>query len=273
ILSILAFLDNDAAGSNVFWPLPALGYFERSLLPLYVILFTAALEDLILRFARQYLRGYKLTVTRDISWNRPAYLLLLVTAAVGTAAFAALGLAAWSDGGFNAVIFRKTIEDRKAETFVRELPLPPPVWPLYSAYFYDGTRNQALNDCQHVNQTLGHYYCFYMFDRYSAPNAIENQNLLDIQFPSIQGQLVGSISYSLLDHAHFSTLMKSFGIRYVALDEHWPSAIEYIKVFNEEVSLIDLGSIQPKDLSIDKVMMAPYVTEQAVAARIEHKAI
>src|SRR5262249_39417429 len=74
------------------------------------------------------------------------------------------------------------------------------------------------------------------------------------------------------DHAHFSTLMKSFGIRYVALDEHWPSAIEYIKVFNEEVSLIDLGSIQPKDLSIDKVMMAPYVTEQAVSARIEHKA-
>src|SRR5262249_37400190 len=104
ILSLLAFLDNDAAGSNVFWPLPALCYFERSLLPLYVILFTAALEDLILRFARQYLRGYKLTVTRDISWNRPAYLLLLVTAAGGTAAFAALGLAAWSDGGFNAVI-------------------------------------------------------------------------------------------------------------------------------------------------------------------------
>jgi hypothetical protein len=49
--------------------------------------------------------------------------------------------------------------------------------------------------------------------------------------------------------------------------------MKYVQVFDQEVSLIDLGSIQAEDLSIKKVLRAPYTTEDAVAARIEHWAI
>jgi hypothetical protein len=272
VLSVLAFFDNDAAGSNVYWPLPALGYFERPLLPLYVILITAAIEDVITRGARHYFLGSKLIALPDISGIRPTSLLFLITAAGGAAAFAGLAWAAWP-GDLNHVIFRKTIEDRTAENFVRELSLPTPVWPLYSPYFYDGTRNEVINNCQHVYRSLSHNYCLYTFDIYSIPNAVEYQNIIDIQYPSIQSQMTGSISHSLLDHAHLGTLMKSFGIGYVAVDGHWPSAMKYIKAFDQEVSLIDLGSIQPEDLSIKRVLMAPFVAKDAVAARIEHTAI
>jgi hypothetical protein len=68
-------------------------------------------------------------------------------------------------------------------------------------------------------------------------------------------------------------LMKSFGIRYVAVDGQWPSAMKYVKAFDQDVSLIDLGAIGPKDLSINQVLMVPYTAESAVAARIEHGAI
>jgi hypothetical protein len=85
--------------------------------------------------------------------------------------------------------------------------------------------------------------------------------------------MIGSVSHSSHDHAHLSTLMKSFGIRYVAVDGHWPSAMKYLKVFDQEVSLIDLGSIQSEDLSIQKVLLVPYRTADAIVARIEHWAI
>ena len=270
IVSVLAFFDHDAVGSNVYWPLPPLGYFERPLLPLYVILITAAIEDVLSRLPR--LRGSKLIAMSGIGGIGPTSLLLLITAAGGTAAFAGLAWAAWPED-LSRVVFRKPIQDLKAENFVRELSLPTPVWPLYSSYFYDGTKNHLLNDCQHANPYPSHYYCLYMFNLYSAPNAIEYQNLIDIQFPSIESQMVGSISHSSLDRADLSTSMKSFGIRYVAIDGHWPSAMKYIKVFEQEVSLIDLGSIQSEDLSINKVLMLPYAAQDAVAARIEHRAI
>jgi len=273
ILSALAFFDNDAVGSNVYWPLPALGYVERPLLPLYVILFTAAAEDLDSWCARRYTPDSKVAATSAIGGIRPASLLLLMTAAGGAAAFTGLAWATWPREDLNRIIFRKTNEDRKAENFVRELSLPSPVWPLYAPYFYDGTKSQLVNDCPHVNPHPYHYYCWYMFNLYSTPNAIENQNLIDIQFPSIQSQLIGSVSHSLLDHAHLATLMKSFGIRYVALDGRWPSAMKYVKVLDQDVSLVDLGQIQPEDFSIAQVVKAPFAAEAAVAARIEHRAI
>src|SRR5262249_27325334 len=144
IVSVLAFFENDAAGSNVFWPLPALGYFERPLIPLYVILSIAAIEDVISWFARRYLRDSKLIAMSGISGIKPLSLLLLITVAGGAAAFASLAWAAWP-GDLNRIVFRKTIEDSQAEKFVRELSLPTPVWPLYSPYFYDGTKNQLIN--------------------------------------------------------------------------------------------------------------------------------
>src|SRR5262249_33727444 len=60
---------------------------------------------------------------------------------------------------------------------------------------------------------------------------------------------------------------------YAALDGHWPSAMKYLKVFDQEVSLLDLGAIQPEDLSVQKVLMVPYAADDAVAARVEHAAI
>jgi hypothetical protein len=272
IVSALAFFDNDAAGSNVYWPLPPLGYFDRPLLPLYVILITAATEDAISRFAPRYFGNLKLSLLSGTAGIRATSLLLLITAAGGAAAFAGIAWAAWPDD-LHRIVSRKTVEDRRAETFVRELSLPTPVWPLYSPYFYDGTRNQLINNCQHISQSAYHNYCFWMFDLYSAPNAIEYQNIIDIQFPSIQSQMTASISHSSVDHAFLGTLMKSFGIRYVAVDGHWPDAMKYIKASEEEVSLIDLGSIQPEDLSIKKVLMVPYAAEQAIKARIEHTAL
>jgi hypothetical protein len=269
---VLAFFDNDAAGSNVYWPLPALGYVERPLIPLYVILFTAATEDAISRFAPQYLHGSKPLAMYGIGGIKPTSLLLVVAAAGGAAAFAGIAWAAWP-GDLNRVVFRKTAQDREAEKFVRELSVPTPVWPFYSPYFYDGTRNQLINHCPHINPPPYQFYCLFSFDLYSTPNAVEIQNLIDIQFPSIQSQLMGSMSRSALDHAHLSTLMKSFSIRYVAVDGHWPFAMKYIKVLDQDVSLIDLGAIQSEDLSIQKVLLAPYAAEDAVAARIEHKAI
>jgi hypothetical protein len=271
-VSVLAFLDDDAAGSNVYWPLPALGYFERPIIPLYAILFCAAMEDAVSRFARRYLRDPKLIVMSGIGGIQPTSLLLLIAAAGGVAVFGGLAWAAWP-GDLDRVLFRKTIPDRQAENFIRGLPLPISVWPLYSPYFYDGTKKQLMNDCQHVIQDLSHNYCLYMFDIYSTPNAIEYQNLIDIQFPSIQSQMTGSVPHSRLDQAHLGALMKSFGIRYVAIDGHWPPAIKYIKALDQEVSLIDLGVIRPEDLSVQKVLMAPYATEDAVAMRIEHQAI
>jgi hypothetical protein len=272
ILSGLAFFDNDAAGSGVYWPLPPLGYFERPLIPLYVILITAAIEDVLSPLARRYLRHSKLIARVGVGGISPTSLLLSITAAGGAATFVGLAWAAWP-GDLDGVVFRKRLQDIRAENFVRELSLPTPVWPLYSPYFYDGTKNQLMNDCQHANPYPSHYYCFWMFNVHSTPNAIEYQNLIDIQFPSIESQMIGSISRSSLEHAHLGSLMKSFGIRYVAVDGHWPSAMKYVKAFDQEVSLIDLGLIQPEDLSINQVLMAPYAPEAAVAARIEHNAI
>jgi hypothetical protein len=271
-VAVLAFFDNDAAGPNVYWPLPALGYFERPLLPLYVILFTAAVEDALARVSPQYLLDCKLTAMPGPGGIGPASLLLLVTAAGAAAAFAGVAWAAWP-GDLDRVVFRKTVEDHAAEKFVRELSLPTPVWPFYSPYFYDGTRNEVVNDCQHINPNPYHYYCLFMLDLHSVPSAVEIQNLIDIQFPSIQAQLAGSISHSELDPVHLSTLMKSFGIRYVAVDGHRPSAMKYIKAFDQEVSLVDLGAIQSEDLSIEKALLQPYATKDAVAARLQHNAI
>src|SRR5262249_52855355 len=42
---------------------------------------------------------------------------------------------------------------------------------------------------------------------------------------------------------------------------------------DQEVSLLDLGAIQPEDLSVQKVLMVPYAADDAVAARVEHAAI
>jgi hypothetical protein len=271
IVSALAYFDNDAAGSDVYWPLPALGYVERPLIPLYIIIFTAALEDVISRIALQYLPSSKLVAMRGLGVGS-ASLLLLVAAAGGAAAFVAIAWAAWP-GDFNRVVFRTTVQDREAETFVRELSLPAHVWPVYSPYFYDGTKNLIMNDCPQVNPHPYHYYCWFIFNIYSTPNALENQSIRDIQFPGILSQMIGSVSDSLSDQAHLATLMKSFGIRYVAVDGHWPSAIKYVKAFEQEVSLIDLGSIKPEDLSIQKVLKKPYRAEDAIAARLEHGAI
>src|SRR5262249_20708281 len=154
---------------------------ERPLLPLYVILFAAAIEDVISRYARRYLRRSKPIVMSGVGGIRPASLLLLITAAGGTAAFAGLAWAAWP-GDLKQVVFRKTIEDRKAEAFVRELSLPTPVWPFYASYFYDGTKDRLMDNCQHATPSLSHNYCLYMFDIHSTPNAIEYQNIIDIQF-------------------------------------------------------------------------------------------
>jgi len=272
ILSVLAFFDNDAAGSNVYWPLPYLGYFERPLIPLYVILFMAASEDVISRYAQRFLRGFKPIDMSGISGIRPTSLLLLITAAGAVAAFAGLAWAAWP-GDLDEVIFRKTTNDRRSESFVNDLSLPRPVWPLYSPYFYDGTSNLAITVCPQVNPRPYDNYCLFMLNIHSTPNAVEIQNIIDIQFPVIQNQMIGSISRSLIDHSLLGPLMKSFGIRYVAVDGHWPSALKYLKTFDQEVSLIDLGSIQPEDLSIKQVLMAPFTAEDAVAARVEHRAI
>src|ERR1043166_892831 len=164
IVSVLAFFDNDAASSNVYWPLPALGYFERPLLPLYVILTIAAIEDVISRLAPKYLRDANLSAMGGIGEIRPMPLLVLITAAGGFAAFTGLAWAAWPED-VNRVIFRKTVEDRKAVEFVRELSLPTPVWPLYSPYFYDGTNSHLMTNCQHVFRSLAHNYCSYMSQR------------------------------------------------------------------------------------------------------------
>jgi len=272
IVAVLAFFDNDVAGSNVYWPLPALGYFERPLLPLYVILITAAIEDAAPLFARKYLPNFKPIAMPDFGMVRSIALLLLITAAAGTAAFAGLAGAAGAQD-LNRVVFRKTVEDLQAKKFVTDLSLPIPVWPLYSPYFYDGTSNQLIYGCRHIVQSLYHFYCLYTLNLYSTPNAIEYQNILDIQFPTIQNQMIGSVSHSLRDHAQLGPLMKSFGIRYVTVDGHWPSAMKYVKALDQDVSLIDLGPVQPQDLSINKVLLVPFAVEDAVAARIEHAAI
>src|SRR5262249_34433142 len=131
--------------------------------------------------------------------------LFLITAAGGTAAFSGLAWGAWP-GGLYRIVFRKTVEGRAAGKFVWGGLLPTPVWPFYSPYIYDGTTNQLINDCPHVNPHPYHYYCWYTFNLYSTPNAIENHNLLDIQFPSIRSQLAGSISRSVLEPAHLGPL-------------------------------------------------------------------
>jgi hypothetical protein len=197
---------------------------------------------------------------------------LSIAAAGAVAAFAGLAWAAWPED-VSRVVLRKPIQDRETEKFVDELSLPTPLWPLYSPYFFDGTGNQLINNCQHVYQSAYHNYCFYMFNIHSTPNAVEYQNIIDIQFPSIQSQMMGAISHSLADHAQLGPSMKSFGIRYVAVDGHWPSAMKYIQASGQEVSLIDLGPVQAEDLSINRVMMVPFAAEDAVAARIEHGAI
>jgi hypothetical protein len=272
IVAVLAFFDNDAAGSGVYWPLPALGYFERPLLPLYVVLFVAALEDLAERFARQHVARWKPAATLGIGQIGAASLLLSMAAAGAIAAFAGLAWAAWPENP-DRVAFRKPVQDRRAEDFVKSLSLPAPVWPVYTPYFYDGTSSLIFTDCQHVDRHPYHNYCLFMFNLYATPNAVENQNLIDIQFASIHGQMAEAVSRSAHDRAQLGAAMKSFGIRYVGLDGHWPSAIKYVKAFDQEASLIDLGAIGPEDLSIAKVTEAPYATADAVAARIAHTAI
>ena len=272
IVCVLAFFDNDAVGPNVYWPLPALGYFERPILPLYAIFLAAAMEDAVSWLARRpWLSANSWLMFGAGCIMRPSSLLFLIGMAGGVAAFVGIAWAAWPDN-LSRIVFRKPIQDRQAEEFVKGLSLAKSPWPLYSPYFYDGTRDQLVNNCPHINRYPNHY-CLYMFDLHSAPNITEYQNLIDIKFRSVETEMVISILHFPPDHMHFSTLMKSFGIRYVAVDGHWPSAMRYISVFDQEVSLLDLGSVRPEDLSIQKVVRIPYVAQDAVANRIEHWAI
>ncbi len=278
---VLLYLDYDMAGHHVLWTLPAIGYFERPMIPLYAILVGLAVHDIASRLLARHVSPASPIAGKVAFYSRyfrdtavgAKWLLVLMMCAAVVGLLIALRIASWHSD-FKSLVFRQPIFWNRALDFTKTLPLPPALTPIYTPYFYEGTRELTIGHCRHLQEPNSPYwrYCANMLNLFSTPNILEFQNIVDVQYLVLHNQLQRTLHDYIASNGASSHL-KSFGIRYVAVDGHLDQAVDQRTLGGKKVSFIDLGPIGPSDLSVQSVILANYDPNQAMDARFTNRAV
>jgi hypothetical protein len=284
-VGILALLDLNASGPQVYWTLPTLGYFERPLIPLYVIILISVVAD-VLQMAWSLLRARLKRFAADReSMAAPrargarGHGSSPVAAPIILAILAALVLVIGLPGSetWHSELGRRPVRWALSENFVKELQLPVPTGQQFAPYFFDATADGKVMNCRHLTDLpfeMFSRYCGDMLDLHSARMFVEFHNLLDIQNQQMYGQayaLAGAGAFSAQRRQSFDAL-RSLGIRYLALDYDVESA-RHLVLGGNKVSLVDLGAVEPflsaRSVKFDR----RYDAQEVLAARGEGVAI
>jgi hypothetical protein len=283
-LFLLAIADIDSTGSNIYWTLPALGYFERPLIPFYAIVIACALGQLAPGWP---IRFDERPVSRALSALerlRPARIGFVLLAS-GVAALAIVS--AWivrSGKDLPHLVYRPPYYWERTINFVKALPFPRRADAQFAPYFFDSTDEHLINDCPQLHdpdQPLrSPRYCSYMLNLYSVRNLFEAQNLSDLQTYRMH---MAAIEMSRRraglkangDDADFGLRgLKSFGVRYVAVDGLYENAVATRDIEGRMVSLIDLGKIEPQEISARSVQFArTYSQHEMVSSQLTGRAL
>lgn len=279
-VAALIFLDVQSAGYGVYWSLPEIGYFERTLIPLYVVFAGSALSYIIIAVTRCSLAVWRPASQKSKRSNtsdrsRVAAALAQFCISVPTA-LAVVVLAAGPYDNWQRYLWRSPPYWDRLEKFVGELRLPTPSGSDFSPTFLDATKADSINNCFHLldgNEIWR--YCAYMINLLTTRNVLEFHNLIDVQIGPMDDQ-VKFAAFTYLKDAGDSLarrLIKSYGIRYVAMDGDVNDG-KPLSLGNKTASLIDLGPIGASDLSVDSVVYKPvYNLNEVLAARHEGKAV
>jgi hypothetical protein len=277
-LAVLVVVDVDSAGADIYWTLPAVGYFERPLIPFYVIVIVyASSEWLEWMLARKKINS-PLRIPAINRWGALSFAL----ATTASCAIAALAITAWLHlwyGDVLRMVHRPPYYFERTIAFIKALPFRGESGRAFQPYFYDATQDQLIYGCYHLRRDpwdIGAVrYCGHMLPIISVPNFIEFQNLLDLQITKLYEQAHGpAVATARNISTAISARLKSFGIRYLALDGAVDGAIEKLDLAGHQVSLLDLGPITPADLSVRSLVLNPvYQREEVISAREEHVAV
>ncbi len=233
-------IDSDVRGTNVLWTLSAPGYFERPLIPVYVIVTYAAIRHLSGRvhFSLQPI---------NVGVGPSEFV-------IGAALALAIGLKAASlPQGTIAEVWSRPLDLWAAS--IRDLekfPMEQSPAPQFNPYFIDISQKRGLVDCP--GETRRNRYCGYMSNIYGSPNAFEYQNAVDVQLAGMNA-LIGRVARSVADQASH-IVIKSFGIRYV------------ISGSGSDFRMDDLGPLHPADLSARTVSFVAAIDRKDDAAAI-----
>jgi hypothetical protein len=277
-LAVLVVVDVDSAGADIYWTLPAVGYFERPLIPFYVIVITYASSEWIERMLARKKINSPFRVPAVSRWGVTNFA-LAVTASCGIATLAIIGWLHLWYGDVLRMVHRPPYYFERTIAFIQTLPFRKESGRLFQPYFYDATRDQLIYGCPHLRRDPWDNgavrYCGHMLPIISVPNFIEFQNLLDLQITKLYEQAHGTDLATARNIATAtSARLKSFGIRYLALDGTVDGAIEKLDLAGHQVSLLDLGPITPADLSVRSLVLNPvYRQEEVISAREEHVAV
>jgi hypothetical protein len=184
-LLLLAIADIDSTGANIYWTLPALGYFERPLIPFYAVAIAYAFAQLVRRSPLSSRLRALSAALGDLDVLRPGALavVLLASGAAATIVVFASVLVAGRD--LSGLIYRAPYYWERTMNFVQRLPIPRRSDALFAPYFIDLSPEQLINDCPHLHDPgvppRSPRYCLYMFNFHSARNFFEPHNLADIQ--------------------------------------------------------------------------------------------
>jgi hypothetical protein len=285
LLALLALADIDSTGVDIYWTLPALGYFERPLIPFYAVVIVCALARLARHAPLRFPVAAISDGPSDLNALRPAALALLLVASAAAAIVVVFVSVVISGRDLRGLIHRPPYRWERAAEFVKGLPVPRSTGAQFAPYFLDATKEQLINDCPQLHdpgQPPRGRYCGYMLNFYSARNFFEPHNLADIQNEQmLAAALATSRQASGRDAANSGAdrrdglaALKSFGVRYVAVDgvrEHALGAREFA---GRIASLVDLGPITAENLSARSVAFAgAYGPFEAVTARLSGRAV
>src|SRR5262249_28300675 len=148
--------------------------------------------------------------------------------------------------------------------FVKDLPVPRQSDEWFAPYFLDATEHQLINDCPQLHDPGSpprSRYCSYMFNLHSARNFFEPHNLADIQNYQMLSAVwaisrpgsSGGSTNGRTDRVDGLVGLKSFGIRYVAVEGTDANALAVRDIDGAAVSLLDLGPITAEEISARSV--------------------
>jgi hypothetical protein len=285
-LLLLAIADIDSTGANIYWTLPALGYFERPLIPLYAVVIACALAELV---RRSPLSPRLRAISRalgDVDVLRPVALgaLLLLSAGAGLAVVFAWIV--WTGKDLPGLVYRPPYYWERTVKFVEALPVPRQSDVLFAPYFLDVSGEQLINDCPHLHDPgvplRSPRYCAYMLNLYFIRNFFEAHNLSDLQTHQM---LMAAMHLSRSGPGSSGAngrpgegdglaALKPFGVRYVAVDSARENALAVRDIEGKMASILDLGPITADAMSARSVAFAGTYDQSAViAARLNGRAV
>jgi hypothetical protein len=284
-LLLLAIGDIDSTGANIYWTLPALGYFERPLIPFYAVAIACAFAQLVRRSPlSSRLRAISVALG-DLDALRPAVLAFALIAGGVAATVVVFTLVALSGKDLRGLIDRPPYYWERTMQFVQGLPFSRAANALFAPYFVDLTEQQLVDNCPQLHdpgRPPRGRYCGYMLNLYSARNFFEPHNLSDMQtYQMFTATVEMGRRASQSAHANPGgggrdsvAALKSFGVRYVALDGSHDGALALRDIEGSKVSLLDLGPVEAKDISIRSVEFARiYHSVDVIAARSRGRAV